>query len=260
MVAGQKSKRGKIEDLLCPFTDIYITQGSNEGNHLGTKAVDIRGIASGVKYAFYAPCECVCFYIIPENGQSHWTSVNKVRTASGKIDYITFLIAHDNSFNAYVGQKLQQGEQLGNMGDLGYATGVHTHIEVAIGSKVGMVRLDNKYQPWTFKIPAEIEFEEAFFMDNTNIIRGKALWKFLDDIKVIEEQEEQEEQEEGSNDKNNYEQMYKEQLNINYNLKKELTTCYENSKLDLLAKINKDGFYGIKLKQGEELYLKKSNG
>ena len=29
MYKGQKSIRGGIEDFLCPFTDMYITQGSN---------------------------------------------------------------------------------------------------------------------------------------------------------------------------------------------------------------------------------------
>ena len=29
MFKGQKSRRGGIQDFLCPFTDMYITQGSN---------------------------------------------------------------------------------------------------------------------------------------------------------------------------------------------------------------------------------------
>ena len=50
MLKGEKSIRGGIEDLLCPFTDIYITQGSNEGNsHKGTKSMDVRGLQMGIR-------------------------------------------------------------------------------------------------------------------------------------------------------------------------------------------------------------------
>ena len=36
MYKGQKSVRGGIQDFLCPFTDMYITQGSNMGTHVKT--------------------------------------------------------------------------------------------------------------------------------------------------------------------------------------------------------------------------------
>ena len=52
MKKGQTSKRGGIQDILCPFTDMVITQGSGyaDGNfsHKGTRAIDVRGKEAGV--------------------------------------------------------------------------------------------------------------------------------------------------------------------------------------------------------------------
>ena len=60
MLKNQKSKTNGIENFLCPFTDMYITQGAGEGTHKGTMAVDVRGNNSGKKYAYYAPCSLKC--------------------------------------------------------------------------------------------------------------------------------------------------------------------------------------------------------
>lgn len=46
MIKGQTSRRWGIQDFLCPFTDMYITQGANMGSHLGTEAY------AGVRYNF----------------------------------------------------------------------------------------------------------------------------------------------------------------------------------------------------------------
>lgn len=44
MKKNQKSKRNNIEDFLCPFTDMYITQGANGSfSHKGTMANDVIG-------------------------------------------------------------------------------------------------------------------------------------------------------------------------------------------------------------------------
>ena len=47
MIKGQKSVRDGIEDFLCPFTDMYISQGSNgKYSHRGIMANDVRGKSS----------------------------------------------------------------------------------------------------------------------------------------------------------------------------------------------------------------------
>lgn len=253
MIAKQTSIRDEIEDLLCPFTDIYVTQGSNEGNHLGTKAIDVRGLNSGIKYPYYAPCNCKCIKTYPSNGQSHWSSIKKVRLANGKIDYITFLIAHDNTFDAYVGQIISQGEQIGNLGDLGNATGVHCHIEIGIGNNLDLVQLDNKYKTWTFDVNKEIEFEEGFFMDNTNIIHGYGDWKYIKDVIVDMIESEDITTPTSSKSDENLDTDEKEKDGYSESGKK----TNENSDFVLLKKIEKDGVYAISLYLGEELYIKK---
>ena len=99
----QTSRRGGIQDFLCPFTDMYITQGSNGAySHKGTMANDVRGSQAGVRYPYYAPCDVKCIWIYPNSGQACWQSLEKVRFANGNINYTTFMTCHDDSFDAYV--------------------------------------------------------------------------------------------------------------------------------------------------------------
>ena len=184
MYAGQKSVRGGIEDFLCPFTDMYITQGSNmKPSHMGIMANDVRGLQSGVRYAIYAPCSCRCMRIYPESGQSMWQSLNPVRFANGRIDYATFMIAHDNSLNCWVGQKISQGTQIANMGDKGYATGVHTHIQISQSKDTSWFK--NSYD--IYKFNNEYDLDDCYFVDNTNILYGcGGSWKVIADVPVKE--------------------------------------------------------------------------
>ena len=132
MYKGQKSIRGNIEDFLCPFTDMYITQGSlGSYSHRGIYANDVRGKVAGIRYPYYAPCNSICLKIYKESGQVMWQSLNKVRFANGRIDYATYMTAHDDTMDAYIGQIVEQGDQLGNMGKKGNATGIHCHIQIS---------------------------------------------------------------------------------------------------------------------------------
>ena len=184
MYKGQKSIRGGIEDFLCPFTDMYITQGSNsEFSHKGIMANDVRGIESGVRYPYYAPCTCKCIKVYPESGQSMWQSINKVRFANGNIDYATFMIAHDDSQDCYVGQVVEQGNQLGNMGIKGNATGVLCHIQTEQGKDISWYK--NKYGIYQFN--NEVDLDDMYFVDNTNILNGMGgNWRLTSDIEVGE--------------------------------------------------------------------------
>jgi len=169
MQKGQKSVRGGIEDFLCPFTDMYITQGSNSRpSHMGIMANDVRGVEKGVRYPYYAPCTCKCIRTYPSSGQAMWQSVNKVRFANGRIDYATFMTVHDDTFDAKVGQVVSQGSQLGNMGTKGNATGVHCHIEIEQGADTSWTK--NSYGVWHFH--NEYDTDDCYFVDNTNIING----------------------------------------------------------------------------------------
>lgn len=187
MKKGDKSIRGGIQDFLCPFTDMYITQGSNMGTHRGTMANDVRGAYPGVKYPYYAPCDCKLIWCDKSNGQGMWQSLNKVRFANGNIDYATFVTAHDETFNAQVGQVVRQGEQIDNMGSKagngGISTGVHGHIEVAQHLYNINDWKQNKYGIWCF--PNETDTDDCYFVDNTNIIYGMGgNWKYLSQVPV----------------------------------------------------------------------------
>ena len=182
MYKGQKSVRDGIQDFLCPFTDMYITQGSNSAfSHKGIMANDVRGAEAGVRYPYYAPCDVKCMAIYPESGQSMWQSTQKVRCANSNITYVTFMIAHDDSQDCYVGQVVPQGNQLGNMGTKGNATGVHCHIQTEQGSDTAWYK--NQYGNYQFN--NEVDLDDMYFVDNTNIIEGMGgSWKHTTDVPV----------------------------------------------------------------------------
>lgn len=185
MIKNQKSIRGGIEDFLCPFTDMYITQGSNSDySHKGIMANDVRGIESGVRYPIYAPCDCKCIKLYPDSGQSMWQSLNKVRFANGRIDYATFMIAHDDSQDCYVNQIISGGSQIANMGTKGNATGVHTHIQISQSNDTSWFK--NKYGNYMFN--NEYDLDDCYFVDNTNILNGMGgSWKHTTDVPVQED-------------------------------------------------------------------------
>ena len=109
MVPGQKSIRGGVEDFLCPFVDMRITHGSNSNySHKGIMANDVAGKVAGIKYSYYAPCTCKCLKTYPVTGQVMWQSTKKVRFANGRVDYATFMTAHDNTMDARIGQVVLQ--------------------------------------------------------------------------------------------------------------------------------------------------------
>lgn len=182
MRKNDTSIRNGIEDFLCPFTDMFITQGSNmKPSHMGIMANDVRGLQKGLRYPYYAPCTCKCLNVWKENGQVMWQSVNKVRFANGRIDFATFMTAHDDSCNAKIGQIVKQGQQLGNMGNKAgggaYSTGVHCHIEVSQSKTTSWTK--NKYGIYHF--PNEYDLDDCYYVNNTNILNGMGgNWKTID--------------------------------------------------------------------------------
>lgn len=186
MIKGQTSVRNGIEDFLCPFTDMYITQGSNSAySHKGIMANDVRGKQSGVRYPYYAPCTCRALKKYNVTGQVMWQSVNKVRFANGRIDYATFMTAHDETVDVKLGQVVKQGNQLGNMGRKGFSnmTGVHCHIEVSQSADTSWI--PNKDVNYHFN--NEYDLDDCYFVDNTNILNGLGgNWRTTDKVPVKE--------------------------------------------------------------------------
>ena len=180
MKKGQTSKTGNYQNILCPFTYMYMTQDANGSlSHQGSTAIDVRGSKSGVKEPYYAPVDVKCVNVDKTYCFVWWQSVNKVRYADGTIDYVTFLTGHDETINAYKGMTIKQGVQIGNMGKGGNATGVHCHIEVGKGQQTTWKK--NSKGVWC--IPNQVAFEKVFFMDNTTIKNCNKPWKYTKDIK-----------------------------------------------------------------------------
>lgn len=185
MKQNQISKRGGIEDFLCPFSDMFITQGAGGSlSHSGTMANDVNHFnGNTTRVAYYAPCKVKCIITYPTSGQVMWQSVNKVRCANGYVGIVTFMTAHDDSMDSYSGQIVEQGKQLGNMGTKGFTTGVHCHIEISQSADISWIK--NQYGVYCFK--TEKDPSDCYFVDGTNILNmQKAGWKYLKDVFVQE--------------------------------------------------------------------------
>ena len=165
------------EYFICPFTKMYITQGSDTWSHSGVMANDVTN-GDGSKAPYYAPCSCRCEAVYPKSGQSQWVSLNPVHLANGKISIVHFTVAHDDSFNAYVGMTLSQGNQIGNMGVKGIGTGVHAHIQVGVGNPNvwGIVKdyftLNGvRYPVYGFQYEP-YDLDDCYFVNDTVILNG----------------------------------------------------------------------------------------
>lgn len=171
----QKGKKYVASDgyeyFMCPFTEFKVTQGENVGTHLGTRAVDFASGTAGYRAPYYAPATVVCVMTVPSSGQAMWRTVNKVHCPNGYFGYVTFVTVHDDSFDAYVGLQVPQGNQLGNMGTRGNARGVHCHTEFIQASMSSANWVRNGYGIWTFN-RTESYVDDTFYVDDTTIIYG----------------------------------------------------------------------------------------
>lgn len=165
------------EYFMCPFTKMYISQGSNTWSHSGVMANDVTN-GNGAKAPYYAPFSCVCEAVYPSAGQTQWRSLNKVHFANGVIDYARITIAHDDTMNSWVGQRLTQGQQIGNMGAKGIGTGVHAHIQVGVGQSnvwgivKGYFTLDGiRYPVYGFQ-KEPYDLDDCYFVNDTVILNG----------------------------------------------------------------------------------------
>ena len=159
------------EYFMCPMTTFKITQTENVGTHLGTKAVDFASETPGKRAPYYAPATVKCIRTIPSHGEATWQTVDKVHCPNGYFGIVTFETVHDNSFDAKPGMIVKQGQQLGNMGDAGQASGVHLHMEGTQSANSNMAY--NNYGVYTYTAP-ETYLDDLFYVDDTNILTPMA--------------------------------------------------------------------------------------
>ena len=165
-----------LEYFMCPFTDFVLTCGPNESKfHMGTEAIDVRGAEVGVKYPYYAPATSRCIKTYPSSGQAMFQTVNPVHCPNGYTGIVTYMTVHDDSMDAYPGLIIPQGNQLGNMGTKGNASGVHCHIEFSESADTSWFK--NSYGNYMFN--NEVDPEDVMYMNDTNIIYGYGNWKYI---------------------------------------------------------------------------------
>lgn len=120
---------------------LYITcnveNHAYKSNYPYRKPIDIIDNLSGNGNA-YAPFDCkvVGKYEGTDNGNTvAFESLEKVQFADGTVDYMTFMVAHDNDISDIsVGKTYSQGSVFYQEGTKGISTGAHIHLEVARGA------------------------------------------------------------------------------------------------------------------------------
>lgn len=156
-----------------PMEYMNITQGNNVGTHIGTNALDNAGKDAGIDPTF-APCDMhLVAYDSQANGNAVFFESNQpVLFRDGTVNYATFMFIHDNSISdivayANAGNTWKQGQEFGDEGTTGYATGNHVHMEVAKG-KFQYMYARNGYG--TYYLPNNVSADTAFVTDGTTII------------------------------------------------------------------------------------------
>lgn len=187
MKRGQTSVRGGIEDVLFPMEILHITQGDNEGTHLGTYALDNAGKDAGIDPIF-APCtmQIMDKWNSAAGNDLFFQSVNKVRFADGSIDYLTCRFIHDDyTGDIAMGRVFAQGEEFSDEGTAGNAFGNHSHMEFGKGV-FSRERESVKNAQGTWHLANNVPMEKVCFMDGTVMKSGVADWKYTDDVPVEE--------------------------------------------------------------------------
>lgn len=124
-----------------PVSDLYVTQGSGTGSHLGSLAVDFRTPAYYGKPDFiYAPCSGVIERRRPlMNGEIYLRSDGPVRLANGRVQHAGVLITFIHCVDHLVqtGQHVDVGQPLATVGGIYHGTSdyysPHLHLELSSG-------------------------------------------------------------------------------------------------------------------------------
>lgn len=173
MKKGQTLVIDGVQALLFPMEYLNVTQGNNGSfSHRGVNALDNAGKDTGIDETI-CPCDChLVAYDSYANGNAVFLeSDNKVKWADGTVDFATMMFLHDN----YIGDILQvknfkQGWTFGDEGTAGFATGNHSHMEIAKGRFVRMYDGPNAYG--TYCLHNSVSADKAFFIDGTEIINA----------------------------------------------------------------------------------------
>lgn len=179
MKAGQKlTDNNNYNVMLFPMDEMYITQGEH-GSISHVLAMDFvgwNGTNQVSHYPYYAPCNCKCIAKNYNNNQAYliFESLNPVHFADNTIDYINFVVMHDDNPIKNVGDIVYQGDLLGHTGSSGYATGDHLHLNVARGKYKGWQNVGGAF----YELKNSISIYNACFINDTTLYNnGDYNWK-----------------------------------------------------------------------------------
>ena len=131
MYAGQRLIASDgYEVALFPMADMYLTQGEY-GSISHDLAMDFQGWSNGQRVyqcPYYAPFSCTCV-ASGGSGENYriFTSDTPVHCADGGFSVLTFVVMHDNSPIANVGDHFTQGDLIGHSGTAGAGWSPTTH-------------------------------------------------------------------------------------------------------------------------------------
>lgn len=138
---ASRLKKKRVEYVIFPQKVINITQRANsEYSHSNLQAWDIADIDSEVQ-PIYAPCTVKVLAKPTSNANSilygscdDQGNKEAKMTENGTLRVLTFNFTHDDDISdVEVGMIFKSGEKIGDEGKEGYATGNHSHVEVAEG-------------------------------------------------------------------------------------------------------------------------------
>ena len=172
MIANQRLIASDgYEVMLFPLEYLYMSQDEGgDFSHAGTLAMDFLGwnsLGRVLHCPYYAPVSCHCI-ASTESANRIWQSNSKVHLADGSLDYVTWVVAHDNNPPA-VGTSLVQGQLMGHTGTAGNVTGDHLHLNIAKGQYANWERVppNNNWQ-----LRNSMHIYDACFVNDTTIVQG----------------------------------------------------------------------------------------
>ena len=144
MVAGERLiANDNKEVMLFPLPYMYISQGEGGSySHAGTYNIDFLGWDSNGRLLhapYYAPCSCRCVasWSSSDSNGRIFQSLDRVHTPNG-LEYVSFIVFHDDNPIASVGDTFTQGDLIGHTGTTGQGvTGDHVHLNTANGVYAG---------------------------------------------------------------------------------------------------------------------------
>ena len=247
-----------MEKPIYPSKYMRITQGFGEGSHMGGFAIDEAGKDTGIDDLF-APFTGMIKKIYQSDANEIWfESLEPVEYPDGTIDYMNILMAHDNDVtDLYIGKVIKQGEKLYQEGTKGIATGAHCHMECGLGKFSGSGWYKNSYGNWVIK-NGKNPTECLWINDEITILDSQGYNFKKIEIQQQEEKEPEPPIEEEKKEEQEENSPTKEEEKTPDKSEEEKENNEEEEKdIKLIFSCEKDDLYAIRLKKGQDLYLKK---